>query len=59
MIMDDRLRRSVLGIKNEKRSGIISAEVGHSMHWPDGIVPYTLNDNLSKLFCILASSVVL
>lgn len=48
MIMDDQIRQAVLGIKNDKRSGVISSEVGHSKHWPNGIVPYTLNDNLSK-----------
>jgi len=45
MIMDDRLRRAVLGL-NKKRSAIEQALDGHKRHWPNGIVPYLIDESL-------------
>ena len=49
MIMDDSLRRSVLGI-NDKRSAVDSSQEGSRKHWPNGRVPYKIDDSLGKSF---------
>ena len=48
IVMDNSIRRAVLGL-NEKRSAVEMSEEGHRMHWPDGVVPYTIDPSLSKL----------
>ena len=45
--MDDRLRRAVLG-EGDKRSAVVDSKEGRSHHWPNGIVPYKIDESLSK-----------
>ena len=45
--MDERLRRAVLGL-DDKRSAVEGSTTGHAYHWPNGIVPYTFDESLSK-----------
>jgi len=45
MVMDDSIRRAVLGL-NKKRSAVELALEGHRKHWPDGVVPYVIDESL-------------
>jgi len=47
--MDSSLRRAVLGLNN-KRSAVELAAEGKRRHWPDGVVPFAIDDSLSKLY---------
>jgi len=48
MIMDEGMRRAVLesSAGNHDRAAVWIAEDGGTRHWPDGVVPYTIDDSL-------------
>ena len=63
MVMDDGMRSAVLqsSVGNHERAAIWIAEDGGSRHWDDGIVPYEIDDSLSKYVskCFLQDPMVL
>lgn len=48
MIMDEGLRRAVLG-ENSKRSAVEIATEGKKRHWPKGRVPYIIHESFKPL----------
>lgn len=48
MVMDNTIRRAVLGL-NSKRSAIQAAAEGKRRHWPLGVVPYTVDDSFKPI----------
>lgn len=47
--MDSDLRNAVLG---KKRSALLVAKVGQKKHWPNGRVPFLIDNSLSTYVCI-------
>ena len=45
--MDEGLRRAVLG-ENSKRSAVELSLEGKKRHWPEGRVPYIIDESFSK-----------
>jgi len=49
IIMDDDIRRAVIGAEGDKRSVEVAAELHGRKHWVDGIVPFVLDKSLKRI----------